>query len=85
MSEWLDIRDAEPPLDGDDYGAWIESREVLAVARGRVHIARLARDRRDDGPGLEPGRRWVLQGRDGYYLEGVTHWQALPEPPEVTR
>lgn len=83
MSEWLDVRDAEPALDGEDYGYRLESRDVLATDGRDVYVARFSRyrDHDGDGPGLTVERDWHIAGRDFYSLHGVTHWRPVPELP----
>lgn len=75
-SGWTHISTALPEGVAEDYGAWTESRNVLAVVgSGWVAVVRLQR--------WEEGRelRWVLAGRDGYAAENVTHWRELPAAP----
>lgn len=79
---WLDVRDAEPALDGEDYGYRVESRPVLATDGLCVQVALLSRYRHEDGrPGLTRDRDWHVLGPDGYRFDNVTHWQPLPKVP----
>lgn len=79
MSAWISAAITTPPLvDG-------ESEFVLVATRWTPHplVAkhRFIKDLgagRDDPPGWSD---WVLFGRDGYLVEGVTHWMNLPEMP----
>lgn len=72
---WISVYARLPEPDpGRDYGAWMESREVLVVTEsGNIHIARNWTPVDDDG-----SHGWVLQGRDGYRLDGVIYWAPLP-------
>ena len=79
--DWIGVRDWVPKpstLDSEDYGAWVNSDRVLAWDGRAVWVAYVQHWRGDDEP--EP-YRWVSAGRDGYGIEGITHWQPLPEVP----
>lgn len=80
MSAWISTAIATPPLvDG-------ESEFVLVAAPLRSAHPIVAKYRftedpgagRDDPPGWSV---WVMFGRDGYTIDGVTHWMMLPEMP----
>jgi hypothetical protein len=84
-AEWHEYPETKPPMDpeydfGFSGGGYGESIEVLALVHKafgpRVFIARLKRYTDD-----EFTEQWVMQGRDGYILEGVTHWRLLPPLP----
>lgn len=80
-SDWIRCRVAlpEPSSDPDnDYGAWVNSKRVLAWADGKAWTAYVQHWPKDEG-----GPRWIQSGRDGYDLEGVTHWQPLPDGPST--
>lgn len=78
---WVAVADGLPPLEGEDYGYRRESVEVLAFAGGRIHVARFTAELEDPDEWSPPSSWWILQGRDGYRLDGVTHWAFLPEGP----
>lgn len=84
-ASWQKYPETKPPMDPEaDYGfsagGFGESIEVLALARElagpRAFIARLKRYTDDEYP-----EEWIMQGRDGYILGGVTHWRLLPPLP----
>ena len=77
MSEWTPVERLSPPNNPErDYGVWCESLEVLVWANGNIYIARKQTPREEYAPD-----GWILQGRDGYALFGVTYWRFLPDGP----
>jgi len=83
---WIPTNEQSPPpsVDGD-FGDWVESIEVLIwvaeregamIGRLRMPSASCPEWERDFIP-----NGWVLQGRDGYLVDRVTHWAVLPEGP----
>jgi hypothetical protein len=84
-TEWRRYPEEKPPMDPEeDYGfadgTFRKSVEVLIVKQWnglapRQYIARLNQD-------AEFPETWELQGRDGYLIEGVTHWRLLPPMPQ---
>ena len=87
---WIpfDAKDSEGylPKDEDDYGSFIHSQRVLIAVKGRLSwetwVGYLQTWTEGEDSEQWPRRMWKLSGRDGYTLEGVTHWAELPEPPE---
>lgn len=75
---WTHVADALPEAL-DDFGTFSYSREVLAWSEGRAHLAILQRNYNDNGK--RPRVGWKIAGRDGYTLDGVTHWQDAPKGP----
>lgn len=78
---WTRCEDALPPMLEDDAYAWrLESEWVLVrtqptrgYPKGEISMARYCTyPDADDG---DP--RWVLQGRDGYELDGVIEWKVI--------
>jgi hypothetical protein len=78
--EW--IPSATPPQVSDDDDLWptLRSAKVLvADARGSLTTAYF--EVRRDADGEEYGRGWVSACSEGWLLDDVTHWMALPEGP----
>ena len=75
---WIKWPATDPPMADNEIG-WYPSpsRLVLAWNGDLVFVAYLIKyDPKDDTPDA-----WQQYGRDGYYLNKVTHWQPLPEGP----
>jgi len=72
--DWFSIS-VLPPLEGEHYGAWIESVDVLAIdGRGcyRVVKAQYWFEEKEVN--------WRICGPDSYNFE-PTHWTYLPKKP----
>lgn len=76
--DWIPVARSLPPADGEDYGAWQDSRDVLATDGEAVLVAKVQHWREaEDGP-----PRWKVVGRDGYDYPGVVAWMELPGVPK---
>lgn len=74
---WTAVSDSLPGLVQDSFTR--ESVPVLATDGRNVHVAYL-RARYDDD---DTETAWIIQGRDAYTFNGVTHWRALPKLPNT--
>lgn len=64
-----------PPMV-EDYGDFFESADVLFTDGKEYWTGRL-QTWRDE----EYAPSWKMKGRDGYTVDGVTHWMPLPPLP----
>ena len=72
---WVPI-DKALPKEGEDYGAFLRSVDVLTTDGHRVYVAYLQTWEDDEYPAV-----WKMIGRDGYTLDNITHWMPLPTLP----
>lgn len=77
LEGWTSVSDSLPGLVQDSFTR--ESVPVLATDGRNVHVAYL-RARYDDD---DTTTTWIIQGRDAYTFQGVTHWRALPKLPNT--
>lgn len=72
---WIPVGERLPPMIDDGWGD--ESKPVLVRYEtnggGRI-FWQAARLRIFRTPGEPDAQGWIIVGRDGYDLEGVTHW-----------
>jgi len=78
-SEWIPA--AAPPevLDDDLWPALRSAKVLVADSRGSLTTAYF--EVRRDADGEEFSRGWVSACSEGWLLDDVTHWMALPAPP----
>lgn len=70
MSEWISVKDRLPKIG-------VEVLIFDADSSNDFHdVWSLARDEEYDDIG------WNDKNGDWYYLDDVTHWMPLPEPPQ---
>ena len=75
--KWILCLD-ELPKPEEDYISFTHSRDVLVYDGKQVRIGHLQVWEDNEYP-----PQWRESGRDGYEINGVTHWMPLPEPPGV--
>jgi hypothetical protein len=79
MNNWQKYPETKPPDNPDQCDAWWDhyhSDKVLIFDGRNIDIGYLRQICDDDEP------QWHENGRDSYYVDGVTHWRLLPGPPE---
>ena len=67
--------EGRPPVK-EDYGSFFHSEDVLVTDGKQVWAAYLQTWENEEYPAV-----WKMKGRDGYDIEGVTHWMPMPETP----
>lgn len=79
MSAWIPTCISGPPLvDGESEFVLVASQKVKHPVIAQLIFTEDVCAGRDDPPGCE---QWKQFGRDGYDIDGVTHWMPLPPMP----
>lgn len=72
MNKWISVNEQLPAV-AEDYMAFTHSKEVLFTNGKRIFLGYCQQWEEDEYP-----LQWKVQGPDGYEIDNVTHWMALP-------
>ena len=76
--KWYSVKDSTPIFTNTDdkYRCYNESDELLIIANGEFKIGYYRETNIEYGSKWcdEHNKRWILQGRDGYSCDNVTHF-----------
>lgn len=76
VSTWIPVTSRLPEMTDFEV-----SEQVLFTDGVERYVGKYYSDADDWTPEDEQRPRWIISGRDGYEVEGVTHWQPLPALP----